>query len=389
VAATWIVEDQAAIVRRIFTEFSEGMSPLKIAESLNSDGIAAPRGRGDGSGHWKQNTINGNRKRGNGILNNELYIGRYLWGRNRTSKHPETGRKIYRPVPREEWQVAEMLDLRIVDQELWLAVKDHQDSLSRKRSKQKPTDLKGLSASQALRRRKYLLSGLLQCGQCGGNLTVAGSGKARRYYCANAKEKGAAVCTGMPGLKEDLAAETILSSLREHLMRDEAFQEFKIRYQHHLQHQEKDSGEALRLHDKKTRELEKKLRNLMDAVENGQHSDVIIERLNSHDQELKTLRETRDRLISKPVKLPDDIPSLYRRYIDNLVETLTNEGVAGRASDELHELLDRVVVEYDPKSRNHVLDLQGNLIAMLKKTRPAEEAGLNQSESSLKLVAGA
>ena len=34
-------------------------------------------------------------------------------------------------------------------------------------------------------------------------MTVAGKGERRRYYCANAKEKGASVCTGMPGVKDD------------------------------------------------------------------------------------------------------------------------------------------------------------------------------------------
>lgn len=307
-----IVDEQAAIIRRIFREYADGKSPQKIAEGLNHDGIPAPRGRGAGTGHWKQNTINGNRARATGILNNELYIGRYLWGRLRYSKHPETGKRVSRPVPREDWQIAEMPGQRILDQDLWLAVKERQDNLARQRSKLKPTDAKGLSASQGLRRRKYLLSGLLQCGQCGGNLTVAGSAKARRYYCANAKEKGSSVCAGMPGLREDLAAETILCSLREHLLRDEAFQEFKTRYLHHMQHQEKGNGEALRLHDQRAKELEKKISNLMDAVENGQHSSVIVERLNSYDQELKTLHETRDRLIPKPIRLPNDMPSLYR-----------------------------------------------------------------------------
>ncbi|MFV1528761.1 MULTISPECIES: recombinase family protein, partial [unclassified Phaeobacter] len=378
-----VVDEQAAVIRRIFQEYADGKSPQKIAEGLYHDGIPAPRGRGAGSGHWKQNTINGNRARATGILNNELYIGRYLWGRLRYSKHPETGKRVSRPVPREDWQVTEMPEQRILDQDLWHAAKERQDSLARQRSKRKPTDAKGLSASQGLRRRKYLLSGLLQCAQCGGNLTVAGSAKTRRYYCANAKEKGASVCNGMPGLKEDLAAETILSSLREHLMRDEAFQEFKTRYLHHLQHQEKDNGEALRRHDQRARELEKKISNLMDAIENGQHSDVIVERLNSYDQELKTLRATRGQLVPRPITLPDDIPSLYRRYIDNLVATLTEEGVAGRASDELHELMDRVVVSYDHDAKNHILDMQGDLITMLKKTKPAEEAGIDDAKSSL------
>ncbi len=158
-------------------------------------------------------------------------------------------------------------------------------------------------------------------------------------------------------MREDPAAETILCSLREHLLRNEAFQEFKTRYFHHFLHQEKGNGEALHLHDQRSRELEKKISNLMDAVENGQHSSVIVERLNSYDQELKTLHETRDRLIPKPIRLPDDMPSLYRGYIDNLVSTLTDESVVSRASDELHELLDRVVVSYDQDAKNHLLDM--------------------------------
>ncbi len=58
-----IVDEQTAIIRRIFQEYANGKSPQKIAEGLNHDGIPAPRGRGAGSGHWKQNTINGNRAR--------------------------------------------------------------------------------------------------------------------------------------------------------------------------------------------------------------------------------------------------------------------------------------------------------------------------------------
>lgn len=38
-----------------------------------------------------------------------------------------------------------------------------------------------------------------------------------------------------------------------------------------------------------------------------------VERLNSYDQELKTLQATRDQLVPRPITLPDDIPSLYRR----------------------------------------------------------------------------
>ncbi|WP_209843651.1 zinc ribbon domain-containing protein, partial [Rubellimicrobium aerolatum] len=71
----------------------------------------------------------------------------------------------------------------------------------------------GLSASQALRRPKYLLSGILVCGRCGGKLTIAGSGD-KRYYCANARQKGPAICEGMPGVRQEEEEDQALSSLQ-------------------------------------------------------------------------------------------------------------------------------------------------------------------------------
>ncbi|MDV7145883.1 recombinase family protein [Tropicimonas sp. TH_r6] len=187
-----IAAEEALIVKRIFREFAEGKSPIQIAGALNQAGIPSPRGRGEGSGHWKQNTINGNRKRGTGILNNELYIGRRVWNRQTYVRHPITRKRVARPVPEDDWLSEEVPHLRIIDDELWKAVKTRQDDLSAKRGGITPTkgDTRGASASQAVRRRKYLLSGLLTCHRCGGNSTVAGKGERRRYYCANAKEKG-------------------------------------------------------------------------------------------------------------------------------------------------------------------------------------------------------
>ena len=72
----------------------------------------------------------------------------------------------------------------------------------------------------------------------------------------------------------------------------------------------------------------------------------------------------------------------------NLTETLQQEGVIGRAADELRELIDRIVISWDQEAQAHRLDLQGKLLEMLKKAKPAELAGLEDCASSLFLVAG-
>jgi site-specific DNA recombinase len=65
-----INEVEAEIVRRIFSEYVTGATPRDIAKRLNLGGVKPPRGR-----NWNASTINGNARRSNGILLNELYAG--------------------------------------------------------------------------------------------------------------------------------------------------------------------------------------------------------------------------------------------------------------------------------------------------------------------------
>jgi site-specific DNA recombinase len=66
-------EAEARIVRRIFQAYAAGASPRAIATSLNAEGVRGPSGEA-----WGASTIHGNPKRGTGILNNELYLGRLV-----------------------------------------------------------------------------------------------------------------------------------------------------------------------------------------------------------------------------------------------------------------------------------------------------------------------
>jgi hypothetical protein len=69
-----IEPSEATVVERIFREFIAGVSPKQIAKTLNGEGVPGPFG-----GAWSPSTIYGNSKRGTGILNNELYVGRLVW----------------------------------------------------------------------------------------------------------------------------------------------------------------------------------------------------------------------------------------------------------------------------------------------------------------------
>lgn len=120
-----INEREADIVRRIFRDYVAGQSSRTIAWALNKDSVSGPFGR-----EWGPSTIHGNAKRGTGILNNELYIGRLVWNRLRYIKDPDTGRRVSRLNPESEWIIQEVPELRIIDQELWEAVKKRQKELA-------------------------------------------------------------------------------------------------------------------------------------------------------------------------------------------------------------------------------------------------------------------
>uniref|UniRef100_UPI00273DAF2F recombinase family protein n=1 Tax=Oceaniradius stylonematis TaxID=2184161 RepID=UPI00273DAF2F len=98
-----IVREEAETVRRIFKEYAAGRTPREIAHDLNADQVPPPRGK-----HWTASTINGNKTRHHGILLNELYAGVLVWNRVRMIKNPDTGRRVSRPNPEEEWKRTEV-----------------------------------------------------------------------------------------------------------------------------------------------------------------------------------------------------------------------------------------------------------------------------------------
>jgi len=182
---------EAAIIRRIFEEYANGLAPRQIAKRLNSEGIPSPRG-----GHWNASTINGNRRRRNGILNNELYIGFVTYNRQRFTKDPDTGKRVARLNPEAEWVVKEVPAFRIIDDVLWEKVQRIKSQHSSRWGNKRQSN-------------KRLLSGLVKCGRCGGGMTLH---RGDRYYCSARREKG--TCDADRGIAVLDVEERVLSGLR-------------------------------------------------------------------------------------------------------------------------------------------------------------------------------
>src|SRR5262249_14968475 len=146
-----IDDDEAAIVRRIFTLYAEGDGLTRIAKRLNADGMRAPRA---GTGSWAPTAVRE-------IIRRPLYAGRIVW--NRSQKITRRGSRAQRLRPESEWMYREAPELRIVAEDLWRAVERRRERAAstcagftrdgRRTSRPSGADLGS----------PYLLSGLVVC----------------------------------------------------------------------------------------------------------------------------------------------------------------------------------------------------------------------------------
>lgn len=173
-----IVEEQAAVVLRIYEAFRDGKSARTIARELNEDGVPAPKGK-----HWTVSTLLGSASRQNGILHNPLYVGERIWNRQHFVKHPATGRRVSRSNPPEEWKRAQVPELRIVSDELWQIAAAHR----------KPG--RPFREARMMRRPKHALSGRIFCGACGSPMHLSGRNRAGKSRLRCFASDSRAACT--------------------------------------------------------------------------------------------------------------------------------------------------------------------------------------------------
>jgi site-specific DNA recombinase len=378
-----IVPEQADVIEQIFRDYAAGLSPKKIAAALNLKPIPSPSG-----GLWKANTIHGNRQRGTGILNNELYAGRRIWNRLQYVHNPGDNKRVSRLNEPAQWRIDDVPKLRIVDSKLWDAVRARQDRIDAVRQSKDTGDSHHLSGAHAAKRPTYLLSGLIRCGSCGGPMNIGGS-KPKRYYCANAREKGPVACKGIPGIAKDKLEDLVLGGLQRELMQPEAVTAFIDdfgRHQNELHGEQREKQARLQ---RAAAEVKKEIDNILKALKAGIFTE-------STKNELLALETKQERVrveianSAEPVPaIRPDLADIYRDKIDHLVESLNDPESRPAASEALRLLVDKVVVHFIPEYGSHQIELIGELAALLTIAQNENAAALAAASNSLKLVAGA
>jgi site-specific DNA recombinase len=331
-----INEAKAALIRRIFRMHADGVGGYGgIARILNAEGVAAPgKGRKDLNG-WQHAAIRT-------ILNNKRYLGEVTYGRTVTVRDPETGQKGHRKVDGDPVTYHNQ-ELRIISDDLWNAVRQRN---ARTNEKYGTAKRGGLGRTPAARR--YIFSGLLRCGQCGGSLVMRGAAKGG-YSCSSSK-RGLGCSNMLYIRREELESqllEAIGTQLAEAMNPELLRSEIRDAFRAMELSQETESGEREQLRaglEKDLASAQAGIENLCNAVMSCGLSASLRDRLASE--------ETRKQLImqqlaaTEPPEHPpisaEDVIDLIEREGVNLAEVLRADPI--RTREELHKRIDTLTL---------------------------------------------
>jgi site-specific DNA recombinase len=338
-----IDETKADIVRRIFAAYVGGESPRAIAAALNRDGIPGPAG-----GAWNASTINGNRGRRNGILHNEAYIGVLTYNRTTFIKDPDTGRRLARLNPPEQWITAPAPQLRIISDELW-------------RRAQARKAAYGAYPIHQRRRPRHLFSGLVRCGVCGGAFTVK---SADQLACSAHREQG--TCDNGRTIRIGEIERRSLEGIRTRLLAPDAVAAFVQEY--HLERRRMAAERHRRQSESgaELAEIDRKIANLVDALADGTASLAMKDRL-------AALEGRRAAVAAAALPVRENVigihPAAVETYRSAVVEIETK--IAGDADSRaeamtaVRSLVSRIEIHPLPERGAVQLQVHGTIAALL------------------------
>jgi len=178
-------EEAAAVVRKIFGLFLDGMSKNAIVRQLNGEGILCPAAykreqlglryqnpHVDPARHplWSAQTVGR-------ILREQMYCGDMVQGRFRMKSYKV---HIQETVPREEWFLVENTHPPIISRETFAQVQALLEQNTRTAPRQSGP---------------YLFAGLLRCADCGRAMSRSLSRGIVYYYCRTYKDRSKSACT--------------------------------------------------------------------------------------------------------------------------------------------------------------------------------------------------
>ena len=260
-----------------------------------------------------------------------------------------------RPNSKPLWEIVEVPELRIIEDDLWNAAKLRQRDVSFEIRR----DLSGNALNRA-HRRKFLLSGLVKCGCCGGGFTIVAQD---RYGCATRRAKG--TCDNGATVSRQEIEARVLEGLKQRLMAPELVREFIRAFQEEANRAAAELEQQFRADRLQVEVVERKIAAIVAAIEEGHSSRALSDRLAALERQQDSLRAQLSEMPPTSVRLHPRLADVYAEKVQQLEAALNDPAIRDEAADVLRSLIDRI--ELRPRDCRNGVDatLHGALAQIL------------------------
>lgn len=337
-------EQEAAIVRRIFTEYDSGKSYKAIIDGLNADGIRTKRGSAFGP-----NSLHD-------LMKNEKYVGTLVYGS-----------KVYRPDGSRNSHAPEGTDIvrmenavpAIIEPELFQRVQERMAENRRAQGGRPPVS------------REYPLRGKVFCGTCGAAMYARASRGAAgnatyHYYACSRKKAGKEACTNKPIRVDELEA-LVLKYVRAMLGNPTLLQETVDKLSDATRKASEAGAARMAALIDQQYNLEAQIANIVNAIAEGAFSQALSARLSALEAEKAKVTAS-----IASLKRAADLSALpaseLSRSVSRIVENACNDAAAVFSIVTRVDVYpDKIVIYtiFDPDDRRKITDTDREVVQTL------------------------
>lgn len=342
-------ENAAWVLRIYYWYVVEGRSLSWIARELNR--LNAPKDHRATTPDWHPQYLSG-------LLANRKYIGIWPWGEKQNVRDPLTGDVSQEPrseVDCEKW-LRHFPELRIIPDEMFAKAQERlaKNKASCAAGRNPKGKLCGSRPGFDERAPRHLLSGLIECAECGSRFHVGGS-HGKYLFCPKHKR---GTCTCQTKLQRARAERMILAEVGNRILGNPEWTTLVVETarQAILERNAATPTEWAQC-QRQFEDVERKISRLVDSIESGASDPEVSGRLAERRSERRELKQRLETLALAKASTPElPTEASVRVQLANLGDLLTSSTPA--AAEALRNLLGgRVVVteiRREGRSRHHL-----------------------------------
>ncbi len=352
-----IDDDEAEVIRGVFTMYADGYGYPAIAKTLNGDPRykeqsqtyfagtrVLPPVTKRSTGYWPSSSIRA-------MLHRRRYYGVIEYGRR---KNITAGGSAKKRIKGDRIISVNRPDLRIIGTELWNRVQN--------RLKKVHARYSGHVNVNTHRKSKYLLSGLGQCGMCDGNMVVVGGQRHQHYYygCSMHNNRGMMACSNNHRERLAILDDAVIGAVERAVLTPEALEYVVDRAVKIMEERRNKAPDRAHQVKQELAKLNIELDRFMTLIASGQAPERILDEIHRREERINDLNAELERLRADvPANFNDPRVLKALRAGARRFRALMYSDIAG-AREALHDLIDgRIVFEPIVKAGRKTYALRG------------------------------